>query len=144
MNQKTLIKSFNNFETKIDNNRERVDSNVLPTDPKWLKYCPPIYRQRVRERIEEKKLFEERKKLFNAIKPKLSGGGLDRSTKHLIRKVDPNQPNSLSSEVQRLIVKRFQNTQEWIKERKQKEEAEQEEVKKLISEVWKKENYGNN
>jgi hypothetical protein len=49
--------------------------------------------------------------------------------------------NSLTSEVRRLVAKRFQNTQEWIKEREEKENAEQKEVQKLISEVWNKETY---
>ena len=54
-------------------------------------------------------------------------------------KPSTNTPGSLTSEVKRLVAKRFQNAQEWIKERKQKEEEQSEELKKLISEVWNKE-----
>lgn len=104
MNQKRLIKSFGNFEAKIENAKnnsnffrfqlenipeklhEEIEyrwkkkrliearekskqwadskSNVLPTDPKWLNRCPPIYRPKVRERIEEKKLFEQRQAII--------------------------------------------------------------------------------
>ena len=110
--------------------KKTIDSS---SDPKWLKYCSPSYQKKIRERISEKELIEQRKQLFNSLKPKPSGGGIDWRAKNLIHKPSTDNPDLLTSEIKRLIAKRFQNTQEWIKERKQKEDAEQEEVKKLIS-----------
>ena len=62
----------------------------------------------------ERRLFEERKRLFNAIqKPKLSQGGLNAQAKKLIWKPPTDQPDLLSSEVRRLIAQYSQNIREW-------------------------------
>lgn len=113
MEGKKLIKSFSNFEAKIKNRgkRNNPNSDILaplnkfPNDPFWLKYCPPSYKEKARERISERILEEQRKQLFNSYsKPKLSGGGINKKVKSLIH----DQPGTLTLEVQKLVVKRFQ------------------------------------